>query len=260
VRSLVPRSHRARRRLLWAAALVAAAGVAGLVIAVLPEDRGGIASSVESGPVQTVARPKQVRMTPQVRRRIDRLFDRFVPAAIARRDPVGAQAYVTPALRRQATGVEWRAGTIPVPPFDPAGTTFHGWTTVYSYPREVSVELTLVPRRPRDPVGSFVVNLKQVGSRWLVDGIYAHGTHGGQSASAAPDASAPTTTERVIGGSRGRLGAVWLLVPLAFLSLIVIVPMLVFGRDWLSDRRVSRRHRRELSKELPPLPRRRDPP
>jgi len=247
--------------LLWAAAIVVVAGVAGLVIALLPEHHGGIASSVESGPAQTVARPKQVRMTPQVRRRIDRLFDRFVPAAIARRDPIGARAYVTASLRSQATRAEWRSGTIPVPPFDPAGTTFHGWTTIYSYPRDISVELTLEPRRPRDPVGSFVVNLKRPGSRWFVDGIYAHGTHGGQSASAAPDTTAePTTTERVIGGSRGRLGAIWLLVPFGLLSLIVIVPLVMFGRDWLADRRGSRRHRRELSKELPPLPRSRERP
>ena len=238
-----------------------AAGVAALVVALLPEQHGGIASSVQSGPVQTVAHPKEVRMTPQVRRRIDELFDRFVPAAIARRNPVGARAYVTPALRGQATAAEWRAGTIPVPPYDAAGTSFHGWTTIYSYPRSVSVELTLQPKRQRGPVGSFVVNLKQVGSRWLVDGIYANGTHGGQSAAPAPEtANEPTTTERVIGGSRGRLGAVWLLVPLGLLSLIVIVPLLVFGRDWLADRRVGRRYRRELPKELPPLPRSRDKP
>ena len=238
-----------------------AAGVAALVVALLPEHHGGIASSVQSGPVQTVARPKQVRMTPLVRRRIDQLFDRFVPTAVARRDPVGARAYVTPALRGQASVAEWRTGTIPVPPYDPAGTTFHGWTTIYSYPRSASVELTLQPKRQRDPVGSFVVNLKQVGSRWLVDGIYAHGTHGGQSAAAAPDTAAePTTTERVIGGSHGRLGVIWLLVPLGLLSLIVIVPVFVFSRDWLADRRVGRRYRRKLPKELPPLPRPRDKP
>jgi hypothetical protein len=238
-----------------------AAGVAAVVVALLPEQRGGIASSVRSGPVQTVARPREVPMTPQVRRRIDELFDHFIPAAIARRDPVGARAYVTPALRGQATVAEWRAGTIPVPPYDPAGTTFHGWTTIYSYPRSASVELTLEPKRQRDPVGSFVVNLKQVGSRWLVDGIYAHGTHGGQSAAAAPDTAAePTTTERVIGGSHGRLGVIWLLVPLGLLSLIVIIPVFVFSRDWLADRRVGRRYRRKLPKELPPLPRPRDKP
>ena len=236
-----------------------AAGAAALVVALLPEHHGGIASSVQSGPVQTVAHPREVRMTPQVRRRIDELLDRFVPAAIARRDPVGARAYVTPALRGQATVAEWRTGTIPVPPYDPAGTTFHGWTTIYSYPRSASVELTLQPKRQRDPVGSFVVNLKQFGSRWLVDGIYAHGTHGGQSAAAAPDTE-PTTTERVIGGSHGRLGVVWLLVPLGLLSLIVIIPVFVFSRDWLADRRVGRRYRRKLPKELPPLPRPRDKP
>src|SRR5262249_60162821 len=101
------------------------------------------------------------RVAPQVGRGLAGLLDGFVPTAIARRDPVGARAYVTPALRRQATMAEWRAGTIPVPPFDPAGTTFHGWTTIYSYPREASVELTLQPRRPRDPAGSFVRHLRQ---------------------------------------------------------------------------------------------------
>jgi hypothetical protein len=257
VPSVLPGSPRARRRLLWAGAVLVAAGVAGLVIALLPNDHGGITSSVASGRVQTVARPKQVPVTPRVRREINLLFDRFVPTAVARRDPVAARAYVTPDLREQATAAEWRAGTIPVPPYDPAGKTFHGWTTIYSFPRTVSVELTLEPRVARDPVGSFVVNVKRLGRRWLVDGIYAAGTHGGEK-EATPAPSAPTTSERVIGGSHGRLSAKWLLVPLGLLSLIVIVPIVVFTRDWLRDRRVRRRHRSELSKELPPLPRPRD--
>jgi hypothetical protein len=227
------------------------------VISLLPNDHGGIASSVESGPVQTVATPKQVAVTPRVRRDIDRLFDRFVPAAIARRNPVAARAYVTPSLRRQATEAEWRSGTIPVPPFDPTGKTFHGWIPIYAYPRLVSLELTLEPKRRQDPVGSFVVNVKQIGPRWLVDSIYSSGTHGGEQA-AAPTGTTATTTEHVIGGSRGQLSAKWLLLPLGLLSLIVVVPIAVFTRDWAADRRVKRRHRRELPKELPPLPRPRD--
>jgi hypothetical protein len=259
VPSLFRGSYRARRRALWIGAVLVAGGVAALVIALLPGKHGGIASSVESGPVQTVARPKQVAVSRRTRREIDRLLDRFVPAAIARRDPAGARAFVTPNLRAQATAPEWRTGTIPVPPYDPAGKTFHGWTTIYSYPRLVSVELTLEPKIPTDPVGSFVVNVKRLGSRWLVDGIYSAGTHGGESAAAAPTAE-PTTTEKVIGGSHGRLSPKWLLIPLGILSLIVIVPVVVFSRDWLADRRVFRRHRRGLSKELPPLPRPRDRP
>jgi hypothetical protein len=121
--------------------------------------------------------------------------------------------------------------------YDPAGTTFHGWRAVYAFPRDVSVELTLEPRRARDPVGSFVVGLKRIGPRWLVDGIYEEGTHGGESA-AAPAATttvARATTEHVVGGSGGRLSGVWLLVPLGLLSMIVIVPIAVFTRRWWND-------------------------
>ena len=255
---IVPRSPRARRRLLVAGALLAAAGAAGLVVALLPNDHGDIASPSQTGAAQLVRRQRQIRVTPRMRSSIDALFDRFVPRAIARRDPASVRPLVTPSLWRQATPAEWRAGTIPVPPYDPAGSTFHGWQTIYAFPRTVSVELTLDPRRVRDPVGSFVVNLKQIGSRWLVDGIYLEGTHGGGSAAAAPAKTTggrTTTAEHVVGGSRGRLSSVWLLVPLGLLSLIVIIPLAVFTRQWWSDRRVKRRYRGALSQELPPLPR-----
>lgn len=236
--------------------MLVAAGAAVLVFVLLPNDKGGIASSSQAGTVQVVPNRKQIRVTPQMQASIDALFDRFVPLAVARRDPGSVRSLVTPNLWRQATPAEWREGTIPVPPYDPAGKTFHGWSTIYAFPHDVSVRLTLEPKRPRDPVGSFVVGLKQAGSRWLIDSIYLEGTHGGESAAAPTQtATAATTTERVIGGSRGRLGAVWILVPLCLLSLIVIIPFVVFTRQWWNDRRVRRRHRAALSKELPPLPR-----
>jgi hypothetical protein len=236
--------------------VLVAAGVAVLVFVLLPNDKGGIASSSESDTVQVVRSRKQIRVTPQMRASIDTLLDRFVPVAVARHDPGSVRPLVTPNLWRQASPAEWRSGTIPVPPYDPAGKTFHGWRTIYAFPRDVSVELTLEPKRPRDPVGSFVVGLKKPASHWLVDSIYLEGTHGGESAAApTKTAGAATTTERVIGGSRGRLGAVWILVPIGLLSLIVIVPAFVFTRQSWNDRRVRRRHRADLSKELPPLPR-----
>jgi hypothetical protein len=256
VARIVPGSPRWRRRLLGLGAVLVAAGAAVLVFVLLPNDKGGIASSSETGTVQVVPTRKQIRVTPQMRTSIDALFDRFVPLAVARRDPGSVRSLVTPNLWRQATPAEWRSGTIPVPPYDPAGKTFHGWSTIYAYPGDVNVRLTLEPKRPRDPVGSFVVGLKLTGSHWLVDSIYLEGTHGGESAAPPTQTTgAATTTERVIGGSRGRLGAVWILIPLALLSLIVIIPFFVFSRQWWKDRRVMRRHRAELSKELPQLPR-----
>ena len=241
--------------------LVVAAGAAAVLVYLLvPNDKGGITSSTpQTGPVQTVAHPAG----PGERADADctdELFDRFVPATIPRRAPEAARALVTPNLRAQATRAQWRAGTIPVPPFDPAGTTFHGWRPFYSYPKLVSVEVTLEPKRASDPVGSFVVNVKKVGQDWLVDSIYQEGQHGGggpptTTTSAAP--TTPTVTEHVVGGSRGRLGAIWLLIPLGLLSLIVIVPILVFSRQWLGDYRVRRKDGGK-KKELPPLPKPRD--
>lgn len=235
--------------------ILIAAGAAGLVISLLPNDHGGIASSSNTGTVQLVQRQKQIRVTRRMRDSINGVLDQFVPRAIARRDPASARPFVTASLWSQATSAEWRAGTIPVPPYDPAGTTFHGWRAIYAFPRTVSIELTLEPKRPRDPVGSFVVGFKRVGSRWLVNEIYSEGTHGGESTAApATTTVAQTTTQHVVGGSRGRLSSMWLLVPLGLLSLIVIVPVAVFTRQWWSDRRVRRRDRTQL-KDLPPLPR-----
>ncbi len=257
---ILPNSPRARRRLLVAGALLVAAGAAVLVVLLIPNNHGGIASSSGTDTVQLVQRQKQIRVTSRMRTSIDALLDQFVPRAIARRDPASVRPFVTAHLWRQATRAEWRAGSIPVPPYDPAGKTFHGWRAVFAFPRDVSVELTLEPKRARDPVGSFIVGLKRVGSRWLVDGIYAEGTHGGESAAAPAATTAATkTTEHVVGGSRGRLSDVWLLVPLGLLSLIVIVPTVVFTGQWVNDRRVRRRDRDNPAKQLPPLPRR-DPP
>jgi hypothetical protein len=258
VASLLPNSPRARRRLIVAAAVLVAAGAAVLVVLLIPNNHGGIASSSGTETVQLVKRQKQIRVTSRMRASINALFDQFVPRAVARQDPASVRPFVTANLWRQATPAEWRAGSIPVPPYDPAGRTFHGWRTIYAFPRTVRVELTLEPKRARDPVGSFVVGLKRVGSRWLVDGIYAEGTHGGESAAApaVTTTAAATTTEHVVGGSRGRLSDVWLLVPLGLLSLIVIVPAVVFTGQWVNDRRVRRRDRDNPAKQLPPLPRR----
>jgi hypothetical protein len=238
--------------------LLAAAVVGVVVYLVVPNEHGGIANRQETGTVQRVQRSKQVRVTAKTRASIDSLFDRFVPAAIARRDPGSVRPYVTPNLWSQATPAQWRAGSIPVPPYDPAGTTFHGWSTLYSYARLIGVRLTLQPRRARDPVGSFLVNVKRVGPRWLVDQIYEEGLHGGAAPAPTAPKSAAATTAKADHGLHGQIGGIWLFVPLGLLSLVVIVPAVLFARQWWQDSRVKRRHRAELSKELPPLPLPRD--
>lgn len=254
------RSPRARRRLIWLGALVAAGAVTALVFALLPNDNGGIVTPTSNEPVQQVKRERQVPLTASGRAEIDVLLDRFVSTAVARRDPGAAYDLVTPSLRSGTTRTDWRAGIVPAPTYDPSGV--QGWRLIYSYRNVASVELTVQPGKTEHAVGAFVVDLKRIGSRWLVDGIYERATYAGGGGKTATTATATETTptSRPIGGSRGRLGMVWLLIPLGFLSLIVIVPLIIFLSGWLADRRVARKYRGELRRELPPLPRPPSPP
>lgn len=251
-------SARMRRRFLWIAALAVAAGVAAIVIALLPSSKGGFKGTVESGPVQVVRPERQVPLTARDRREINALLDRFVPAAVARRDPAAAWDLVTSTLHSGTTRAQWATGQIPVSPFDVGGTTFHGWTVVTSYPRDVTLDLTLLPRNPKDGPGAFTVYLKRVRGRWLVDEFYRRTSYAPAGTPTAPSTSTAPAHRQAPEGSKGRLSPIWFLVPLGLLSLIVLVPLIVFGKGWLDDKRVERRHRNELGRQLPPLPRPRE--
>ena len=250
------RSPRTRRRLVWLGALAAAGAMTGLVFALLPNDKGGIATPASNQPVQHVERKRQVPLSAASRAEIDTLLDRFVPAAVARRDPNAAYDLVTPSLRAGTTRANWRQGIVPAPTYDPAGTEFHGWRPVYSFRDVATIELDLQPGATEEGPAAFIVELQRVRSRWLVDGIYERAAYAGSGRSrTATTPTATTRTEHPIGGSRGRLGIVWFLVPLGLLSLIVIVPAFVFLSGWIADRRVARKYRGEGRLELPLLPR-----
>jgi hypothetical protein len=120
----------------------------------------------------------------------------------------------------------------------------------------MAVELTLQPKLAHDAVTSYEVNLALVKGKWLVDGIYELGTHGG--VAEPPKQAAPGAPKQEISkvdnGLKGRLGFVWLLIPLMLLSLIVIVPAAIFTRDWPPDR-TGEAGPRNAERELRPLPR-----
>ena len=76
-------SARTRRRLLWLGAICAAAVAGLLVFLLVPNKKGGIATPAQTAPVQRVPHLRQVPVTPERHAAIDRLFNQFVPLAMA---------------------------------------------------------------------------------------------------------------------------------------------------------------------------------
>lgn len=180
------------------------------------------------------------RLGPTDRRAIDVLLDRFVPSAVARKNPAASWRLATPAMRAGTTFRQWRHGDLPVYPYPARGTQFHGYTVDYALPGDVVLELMIPPRAGArvDPI-SFSVEVKKVRGRWLVDSFY-------------PAASFSSGTERVVGprdftpgagsagGGEARLGAVWLAVPAVLLGGILLVPLAMFALSWRRNRRAAR--------------------
>jgi hypothetical protein len=154
------------------AGLLAAAGVVGLLIAVLPRGRA-FSNRLSSQTAQTATNIVTVPLTASERREIDDVLDRFVPAAVGRHDPGAAWSLASPVLRAGSTRADWERGDLPVTPYPVHAGATHDWVLLYSLPDTVSVELGLEPA-PRANVGNaaFVVTLRRIGGRWRVASIY----------------------------------------------------------------------------------------
>jgi len=249
-------SPRRRRRLAWAAGGVALACGAGLAAALLPAAGGrgavGAPPPRAAATVYPSAAERSVPLPAGDRRAIDALLDRFVPEALARRDPGAAYSLATPALRAGTTRAQWAGGALPVYPFAPRGTTYHDWTLDASYAGRASLDLLLQPRRgSRSGAIAFTFRLRKLGGRWLVDSVVPAAVFAppGQPPSirANPDFAAPALRPA---GASGRLGGLWLAIPLGAVALLALVPVAVLLVGWLREERPFRRERLEL----PPLP------
>ena len=162
-------SPRRRRRLVWWAAGAGLVLVTVLVISVLPGSPKPVPEHLRpGGPDKS---PKEIRLTPAMRRGIDATMARFVPAAVTRKDPALAWELAGPALRAGTTRRDWLKGEMPVYrfPWDGDRRELLGWTPLFTYRNRVAFDIALGARKETQKVMEVSVDVIRRGSTWLVN-------------------------------------------------------------------------------------------
>jgi hypothetical protein len=246
-------SPRRRRRFAWLSSVLVL--VSGLIAIGLlwPNTAEQVPSKLEPGKAQVYREPKVIKLTQSSRAEALATAANFVKTAVARRNVERSWMLVSASLKQGFTREEWRHGEIPVVPYPVAQAR---WKLDYSYEDALGLQVLLYPEansgmRPN----LFLMELKPVGDpkhrRWVVDSWTPSGV--ANPALQAPD-SAPgggggsalgvqSLDPGVVGGTKSRLGAAWLFVPITLLAIVPLV-LAIFGvKSWRRSRRAERAYR-----------------
>jgi hypothetical protein len=158
-----------QRALPWVAGLVLAAGVAGVLVKIVPNSNPKADTSPTKNPTIVPSKaPNTVPLSKEARR----VAGRFILTAVRREHLDEAWKLSGPLIRQDLTYKEWMTGSIPVVPFTaPIGLT--PMKIDYSFRNHALVEVSLLPvKGSKVKPETFWLELKRVGSgknaRWLV--------------------------------------------------------------------------------------------
>jgi hypothetical protein len=195
----------------------------------------------------TAAGAGKPKVTPRERAAITAVIDRYVQAAVERKDLKRAYELSGPQVRGGMSLREWLHGGIPVYPF-PARDRHHpGWLVTWRDGNDVGLSL-LVQAVPKTRLGAIAFNIQmtKVQGRWLVNAFLPQATF------SDPRDGAKVFSEQDLlpgfasaVGTMARLSPVWFAVPggLAVLVLVVLpLGYLVYARR--RDRRAYREYLR----------------
>ena len=191
------------------------------------------------------AAAEKPKLPPAERAAITRVLDRYVHAALERKDLRLAYMLSGPQVRGGMTLRAWLHGGIPVYPFPARDEHHDGWIADWADADEVGLSL-LVQAEPSTRLGAIAFNIQmlKVHGRWLVNAFLPQATF------SDPRDDAKVFSEKDLlpsagGGSAlggdARLSAVWFAVPgglLAALFLVLPLAYLVHARR--RDRRAYR--------------------
>jgi hypothetical protein len=183
-------------------------------------------------PVVTEVRRQAVPFTPADRRRALASARLFVNTAVRREHADRAWPITTAKLHQDTTLADWKAGTLPLPPY-PVGLA--RWKLAYAFADEVGFDVLVEPAD--NTVRPAVFRLTLVPARgegtarpWLVDGWTPLGSAGGLAAANQSDVSVPTPR------ASARASGAWIAIPFVVLGLALLVPLLVLLGRYLFRR------------------------
>jgi hypothetical protein len=241
-------SLRIRGRLFAAALLGTAAGAVALAVILLPSVDPPLVPKGEALQDEPTAadiapnEPAPLKTTPAIRRELLRTARIFIETSVGRDHPERSWQFVDESFRQGLTRAQWTTGNIPVVPFPVASVTY--WKIDEANVRHVLLEMVLAPKPGSGLVSkTFVMDMRHSNGprHWLVASWTPYGVSGSQMA-----LDAEARGDNLVSVRSRHLSSAWLLVPLALLSLTVLVPALVLLLGAVKGRRAERLYLREL--------------
>jgi hypothetical protein len=178
--SVLPASHRARVRLLWASVAAAALLGVALLVVLAPNTGRSLQTPVDDRPPTVLREPKHVRPTSQALRSARRTLDAFVRSAVIRRNLAASWPLATAHMRVGVSRQDWLSGNLPVAPYPAEQFGSASFRLVYSYRNVLGFDVTVHPSEPDFAAGSYRCELHRQLERWLVDFCYGEATPRGR--------------------------------------------------------------------------------
>ena len=226
------------------------AGGVALFVVLFPHRGDNAPQNFNAAPAQLVKTERSVALSARDRREIDRLLDRFVPAATTRVHAESAYSLATPSLRAGTSRSDWARGDVPVSPFPGviADRSFHAWAVNYSFRNSADLDLLVHAKGGSKVTGvSYDVGLKRIGGRWLVDSILERQQYAAASPPPPPASrvAAPrgSSTKTAAAPAKSGHSGIWLIVPAAMLLVPVLGLASVALLRWRRARAAERLYR-----------------
>jgi hypothetical protein len=196
-----------------------------------------------SGPtVPDYKQPVRARFTKAEQRQVHRVLAAFISSAVAREQPARSWDLAAPSLKEGLTKRQWTRGDLPVVPYPALHKGLGQWDYVeYSYRDSVGLEVFLFPK-PGSGYSAMTADVELVkghNGRWLVDYWMPKKFHGPPAVARAgktirraagkrqhaPQKAKAASAPQPPPSTAARPSQAYWAIPIAILSLIVVVPL-----------------------------------